>query len=147
MEDDLSALAPSFDTKLSDLVRTLSPSWQLVYLGFHESTGKLLGPRAKPAVVEIPPRVGVTGLFGYLLRRSAAATLLKEGAIFPLRFQVDVAVSQLPWPPGTRFAAHPEAVLLASPKSEVGKCDTDVQTLGRPTENAHARLPPTMMRM
>ena len=56
-------------------------------------------------------------------------------------------MSQYPWPDASRFALRPEGVLLASPKSEVGKCDTDVQTLGAPTEDAHAALPSTMVRL
>ena len=47
----------------------------------------------------------------------------------------------------TRFAVDPEGVLMTSPKSEVGKCDTDIQTLGAPTERAHAALPREMMRL
>ena len=51
------------------------------------------------------------------------------------------------WPRGARFAIDPEAVLLTSPKSEEGACDTDIQTLGRPSEQAHAELPRDMLRM
>ena len=41
---------------------------------------------------------------------------------------------------GSRFAADPSAVLLTSPKSEEGACDTDIQTLGKQSEHAHAEL-------
>ena len=87
----------------------------------------------------------ITGLFGYLLRRPAAEALLSS--VFPLRHQVDVAVAVRGWGPGTRFVAQPNAVLLSSPKSEVGSCDTDVQTLGAKGEHAHTRLPPGMLKM
>ena len=36
-------------------------------------------------------------------------------------------------------------VLVACPKSEEGKCDTDVQTLGQPSQRAHAAMPKGMM--
>ena len=39
------------------------------------------------------------------------------------------------------------SVLLTSPKSEVGKCDTDVQTLGSPDREAHRMLPKNMLRL
>ena len=83
------------------------------------------------------------------LERGAKALLSSApgGGLFPLRHQVDVAVSQMAWPPGSRFAIHPEAVLLTSPKSEEGKCDTDIQTLGKPSEMAHAQLPRNMLRL
>jgi hypothetical protein len=38
-------------------------------------------------------------------------------------------------------------VLAACPKSEDGACDTDVQSLGKPTERAHAAIPQSMMLM
>ena len=88
----------------------------------------------------------MAGLFGYLLKRSAAAALLRDTKVYPFRRQVDVALNARPWPKGARFALHP-AVLLTSPKSEVGACDTDVQTLGSPDREAHRLLPKSMMRM
>ena len=39
-----------------------------------------------------------------------AQALLKHGGIFPLRHQVDVAVSNVAWPPSSRFALDPNAV-------------------------------------
>ena len=55
---------------------------------------------------------------------------LEEGKVFPLRNQVDVAMKAHDWR-GGRYGAHPECSLLASPRSEDGACDTDVQTLGK----------------
>ena len=89
----------------------------------------------------------ITGLFGYLLRRSAADALLGAQGVFPLRHQVDVAVAMHEWPTGSRYALSPDAVLLTSPKSEAIGGDTDVQTLGRRDEAAHAELPPGMLRL
>jgi hypothetical protein len=83
----------------------------------------------------------ITGLFGYLLRRTAAAALLQDATLLPLRHQIDVALSQRGWPRSSRFALAPGGVLLSSPRSEEGACDTDVQTLGRPGVRAHAQLP------
>ena len=81
------------------------------------------------------------------LDEAGAQALLAKSKLFPLRHQVDVAVSQLPWGRGARFAIDPEGVLLTSPKSEEGQCDTDIQCLGHPSEMAHAQLPRTMMRL
>ena len=148
LEDDVSRVAKDFQRQLRRLVKALPATWRLVYLGFHESTGQLLPSAAMPSFVEIPKQSAVTGLFGYLLHQRGAATLLAPLAIFPLRYQVDVAVSNGGlWPVGTRFAIHPEAVLLASPKSEEGACDTDVQSLGHPAKQAHRNLPQTMLRL
>ena len=41
---------------------------------------------------------------------------------------------------GGRYGAHPECSLLASPRSEDGACDTDVQTLGKADVLAHTSL-------
>ena len=88
---------------------------------------------------EVPADATITGLFGYLLRRSAARALLEEGKVFPLRNQVDVAMKSHDWR-GGRYGAHPECSLLASPGSEDGACDTDVQTLGKADVLAHTSL-------
>ena len=97
--------------------------------------------RAAPKVMEAVGGGSLTGLFGYLLRRSAAKALLADASLFPLRHQIDIALGQCQWPAGVRFALAPEAVLLTSPRSEDGECDTDVQTLGKPGVSAHAALP------
>ena len=52
-----------------------------------------------------------------------------------------------PWRAGQRFVLHPNATLITSPKSEEGQCDTDVQTLGRAGERAHADMPRSMVRI
>ena len=87
----------------------------------------------------MPADATITGLFGYLLRRSAARALLEEGKVFPLRNQIDVAMKSHAWR-GGRYGTHPECSLLASPRSEDGACDTDVQTLGKADVLAHTSL-------
>ena len=147
LEDDISSIALDFNSKLSIVLRTLPQSWCVCFLGFHESTGQLL-PRSKPpAVMELPNGACVTGLYGYIISRRGAQALLGGNALFPLRHQVDVAVSRQPWPKGTRFCIDPKGVLLTSPKSEEGACDTDIQTLGAPLEKAHRELPKSMIRL
>lgn len=112
MEDDLSAVAPHFDAKLRLLLSSVLPkTWQLCFLGFHESTDRLLARSEAPRVMEIPNGACVTGLFAYLLTRQGAQALLAHGTgLFPLRHQVDVAVSQHTWSAGCRFAVDPQAV-------------------------------------
>lgn len=145
LEDDVSGVAKDFEAKLAAVVRGLPPTWGICYLGFHESQGTLLAKAAAPQVMELDPRQAVTGLFGYVLRRSAAAALL--GSVFPLRHQVDFAMCGHQWGAGARFVVSPQAVLLTSPKSEEGACDTDVQTLGSPEREAHRAMPASMVRL
>jgi len=146
MEDDLSAAAPHFEAQLTRLLAQLpAATWHVVFLGYHESSGQLLAASQPPRLMELPKGPAVTGLFGYLLHRRGAHALLEPGAVFPLRHQVDVAVSQYAWPAASRYVVDPQAVLLASPKSEEGACDTDVQTLGQPTKRAHASMPRSML--
>ena len=147
LEDDISSIAPDFNRKLQRLLRMLPSTWCICFLGFHESSGKLLRAEHDPRIIEVPNGAVLTGLYGYVVHKRGAQALLKPGALFPLRHQVDVAVSQLPWPRGSRFAADPSAVLLTSPKSEEGACDTDIQTLGKQSEHAHAELPRSMLRL
>ena len=64
-----------------------------------------------------------------------------------LRRQVDVALSRRAWPPGSRFAVPAARPLLGAPRSEEAACDTDVQTLGRAGERAHADMPRSMVRI
>ncbi|EOD26866.1 hypothetical protein EMIHUDRAFT_114922 [Emiliania huxleyi CCMP1516] len=143
LEDDVEALAPSFHRKLGAVLRKLPLSWQLCYLGYHESSGELLPRDATFSSLQLlhtpfncgnptlPPR-DIT---------AAAEELLADPALFPLRMQVDVALGQRRWPRSSRFALSPDAVLLTSPRSEDGACDTDVQTLGERGVSAHAALP------
>lgn len=145
MEDDLCEVCASFERQLALVLAQLPAKWHVVFLGYHESSGRVLAPQERPQIIELPPGPAVTGLFGYLLHRRGASALLIPGAVFPLRHQVDVAVSQHTWPAKSRFVVSPQAVLVASPKSEEGACDTDVQTLGPPSKRAHANLPKTML--
>jgi GR25 family glycosyltransferase involved in LPS biosynthesis len=147
MEDDLTGVADGFSQHIERLRDGLPRTWQICYLGFHESSGELLTPPTGLGIMEIPKGSCVTGLFAYLLHRRAAEALLRERPIFPLRYQIDVALSQYTWPPSSRFAVRPEGVLVTSPKSEVGKCDTDVQTLGQTTRMAHAKMPRSMLKL
>lgn len=146
-EDDLCAAAAPFEAQLRAVVRALPPSWQMCFLGYHESSGVLLPPGAPPTLVEVPEGAVLTGLFGYLLSRAAAAELCADAQLFPLRRQIDVALALRAWPRGSRFAVAGGNCLLASPKSEAGACDTDVQMLGDPAREAHAALPRGMMRL
>jgi len=141
-EDDVDEVAQEFERQLSAVLSQLPATWQICYLGFHESLGKLVSSTMTPAIVEIPGNAVVTGLFGYILRKSAARHLIQS--ISPLRYQIDVAVSCCDWPASSRFALSPDAVLLTSPKSELGACDTDVQTLGSATKSSHEHLPASM---
>ena len=146
MEDDVCAVAADLEVQLRRLLAQLPSTWHVIFLGYHESSGRLLAASHRPRHMELPRGPAVTGLFGYLVhRRGAHALLQPEAGIFPLRRQVDVAVSQYPWPTQSRFVVDPQAVLIASPKSEEGACDTDVQTLGKPHESAHAAMPSSML--
>ncbi len=87
-----------------------------------------------------------TGLFGYMLRKSAAAELLSCKETFPLRHQIDVQLGTRHWRNMSRYALSPEAVLVHSPKSEEGGCDTDVQTLSAEgAGKAHGAMLPHML--
>lgn len=147
MEDDIATIAPDFSAQLARLLKALPSTWHICFLGYHESTGRLLPASRPPRPMELPNGTCVTGLYAYLVHRRGARALLASGGLFPLRHQIDVAASQFAWPRAARFALDPEGVLMTSPKSEEGKCDTDIQTLGAPTERAHASLPRTMLRL
>lgn len=145
LEDDVSAAADDLELKLERTIASLPSSWQLCYVGFHESTGVLLGNGQRLRLAELGEDEGQTGLFGYLLRRSAAAELLAGHDVFPLEHQVDVQLGTRRWRVGSRFALSPDAVLLHSPKSEEGHCDTDVQSLSDGKTKAHGQLPKGML--
>jgi len=147
LEDDVDSVAAAFDQQLQVLLRALPLTWRMCYLGYHESANQLLSPSAQPTLCDAPEGSAVTGLFGYLLRRSAAEELLADTSLFPLRHQIDVVLSRRKWKKGSRFALSPDGVLLTSPRSEDGKCDTDVQTLGEPEADAHLHLPKEMLRL
>ena len=80
-----------------------------------------------------------------MLRRSAAAELLACKETFPLHHQIDVQLGTRRWRAGSRYALSPEAVLVHSPKSEEGGCDTDVQTLSDGSKKAHTGMPHGML--
>ena len=86
MEDDLSKAAPRLEEKLRMLLKSVLPrTWQICFLGFHESTGRLLASSQPPQVMGIPNGACVTGLFAYLLTRRGARALL------PLRLGIPEA--------------------------------------------------------
>lgn len=147
LEDDVAAVAPDLDEALDRAIAGLPSSWQLCYVGFHESTGQLLRPGQRLRLAELGPDESQTGLFGYLLRRATAAELLKDSAVFPLRHQIDVQMGMRDWRPMARFALSPEAVLVHSPKSEEGECDSDVQTLSDGKGRAHSLMKANMPNM
>ena len=140
LEDDVTMLADDFEASLERVLAQLPSTWQLCWLGHHEATGDLLQTGKRLRMAEVPDEEGQTGLFAYLLRRSAAVELLRDKDVFPLRFQIDVQLGWRHWPPGTRYALSPDAVLAQSSKSEDGPCDTDVQTLGREDAKAHTKI-------
>ena len=147
LEDDVCGIAFDMEGKLERVVRSLPSSWQFCYVGFHEASGCLLGGSERLRFAELGPDESQTGLFGYMIKRSCAAELLSCKEIFPLQHQIDVQLGTRHWRVGSRFALSPEAVLVHSPKSEEGACDTDVQTLGDDSKKAHNSLLPNMLRL
>jgi GR25 family glycosyltransferase involved in LPS biosynthesis len=139
LEDDISAIAIDLESSLERCVTALPSSWQLCLVGYHESTGQLLLPEHRLRLAELAPEEGQTGLFGYLLRRSAALELLSDKAVFPLDHQIDVQLGTRSWRPMSRFALSPQAVLVHAPKSEEGSCDTDVRAAAGPISLDPAR--------
>ena len=141
LEDDVCRVAFDFEEKLDTLVGTLPSSWRFCYLGYHESSGAMLRNGQRVRFAEVGIDETQTGLYGYLIRRAAAeGLLLKQKVVFPLRHQIDVALGHVSWPIGSRFILYPDAVMLDSPRSEDGACDTDVQTLGSEDKKAHGGL-------
>lgn len=152
LEDDVCAVAGDFARRVQEVLDALPATWQLCYLGYHETGGDV--PLASEwaggaqAAAEVHSDEGLTGLFGYLIRKSAARQLTApQGDVFPLRHQVDVALSRRAWPAATRFAVPAAKPLIGAPRSEDGACDTDVQTLGEKGAKAHGALPEGMLTM
>ena len=88
LEDDVTRVAEELEATLERCVASLPSSWQLCLVGFHESTGQLLPRGQRLRLSELGPDEGQTGLFGYLLRRSAASELLSaHGQVFPSRIR------------------------------------------------------------
>ena len=135
LEDDVSKVAYELQDTLTRCVASLPSSWQLCLIGFHEASGRLLLPGERMRMAELGPDEAQTGLFGYLLRRSAVPELLSD--VFPLAHQVDVELGMRTWRPMSRFALSPEATLIHAPKSEEAECDTDVQTLSNGEKKVH----------
>ena len=134
LEDDVGALCTDFERRLQDLLARLARKehWRLCLLGSHERSGApLLARSARLSLRELEQGQSSTGLFGYLLHRRALPLLLDGDAVFPLREQLDVALStRLEWGHGARWEAVPP--LLAAPRSEDEGHDTDVQVLEPP---------------
>lgn len=137
LEDDVSGLCDDFERRLRDLLARLAskPHWRLCLLGSHErSDAPLLARRARLSLCELEQGQSSTGLFGYLLHRRALPLLL-GGGVFPLREQLDVALSTgLEWGHGARWEAVPP--LLTAPRSEAEGHDTDVQILEPPRSSS-----------
>ena len=111
MEDDVSRVVERLDETLDRVVAQLPSGWQFCFVGYHESTGELLPPGKRVRMAELGVDEGQTGLFAYLLKRSAAVELLADRDVFPLRHQIDVAVRSHPRPRVPR--ARPRSDALA----------------------------------
>ena len=85
LEDDVTCVAVELESALERCVASLPSSWQLCMVGYHESTGHLLTPEMRMRLSELGPDETQTGLFGYLLRRTAAADLLKDRQIWSVK--------------------------------------------------------------
>ena len=64
--------ACSFASRLQRVLAALPPTWQICYIGYHETGGDV--PSAADwaggvAVAEVHAEESLTGLFGYLLRK------------------------------------------------------------------------------
>jgi len=147
LEDDVSAITPNFADQLRQCVRRLPRTWAFCYLGFHEADEQLLPHGGMPSLREVGEGATLTGLFGYLLTREGAAQLTRDTSLFPLRHQIDFALTRRSWPRGTRFTIDPANVLLKCPRSEDDDGNTDVQTLGEKDVDAHAHMPADMIKL
>ncbi|CAK0888744.1 unnamed protein product [Prorocentrum cordatum] len=130
LEDDIADVVPRFDEVLARVLRQLPEDWDAVLLGYHDSHGRVAGG-VGGGVPDVPVRPTLWhdyGLFAYVVRKSAAALLLRHA--FPVNGQVDKAVTGwLARERGRTFKVDPQSMLLISPKSEESQ-DSDVQTLG-----------------
>ena len=138
VEDDVHSLAPNFCAQLRRVLRDLPPSWKFCYLGYHESSGDLLRASDPPRLVEVPADATITGLFGYLLRRSAARALLEEGKVFPLRNQVDVAMKSHDWR-GGRYGTTPSARCSRRRGRRTARATPTCRPSARPTSSPTRR--------
>ena len=144
LEDDLACVSVELEGALERCVASLPSSWQFCMVGYHESTGHLHTPEMRMRISELGPDESQTGLFGYVLRKSAAAELLTDRQVWPLSHQIDVQLGRRHWRPMSHFAISPDSVLVHSPKSEEDQ-DTDVQTLGDAARRAHGSMQKGML--
>lgn len=139
LEDDIKELAPNFREQLSAVLEHLrlrAPGWRICYLGHHlrhvVDKGRAAPhfPTARIGITAVPDSgylSEVTGCFAYLLRRAGADELLADRRLYPMSFQVDVALSKRGWAPDTRLWLSGGTVVLAtSPRAEEGG-SSDVQ--------------------
>ena len=145
LEDDIACVSVDLEGAVERCVASLPSSWQFCMVGYHESTGHLHTPEMRMRVSELGPDESQTGLFGYLLRKSAAQELLTDRQVWPLSHQIDVQLGRRNWRPMSHFAISPDSVLVHSPKSEESDGDTDVQTLGDSARRAHASMQKGML--
>ena len=136
LEDDIDMISPDFCHALSQILQR-KPGLELCYLGSHECLRTVKTAGARVQVREVREET-VSGLFGYVISRTAAGRL--SGSVFPLSEQIDVALNRLPWGLGKRCAVAFDAPLVTAPPSQD---DSEVQTIG---ENAFASLPPSFAR-
>ena len=54
----------NFDTQLVRLLTSLPPSWEICFLGYHESSGVLLDATKTPSVIEARGQLGWDGVAG-----------------------------------------------------------------------------------
>eukprot|EP00930_Biecheleria_cincta_P069226 TRINITY_DN56996_c0_g1_i1.p1 TRINITY_DN56996_c0_g1~~TRINITY_DN56996_c0_g1_i1.p1 ORF type:complete len:561 (+),score=94.64 TRINITY_DN56996_c0_g1_i1:64-1683(+) len=136
-EDDVSLIIPEVEKSISLIVQKLPADWDAVYLGYHHDDGKphpaavgqqLARPDACAVDVPILPVSGqVWGLFALMIRKEAAEDLVQH--LFPLRTQVDGAISSWLVRNGRNvFQVPPEQLLFYSSCSEEAQ-DTDIQTM------------------
>lgn len=85
LEDDIT-LDKNFNTKFEEIMRNAPSDFDVIYLGYHNSSLKNIKPYSKH--FSIPDRV--YGLFGYVVTRQAAEKLLK---VFPITRQIDSDIS------------------------------------------------------
>ena len=90
--------ACSFASRLQRVLAALPPTWQICYIGYHETGGEV--PSAADwaggvAVAEVHAEESLTGLFGYLLRKvHTLSTPRGTHSVHPLVHSV-VALSPL----------------------------------------------------
>lgn len=134
-EDDVSMVVPNVEDAIGRMMKKLPADWEAVYLGYHHDDGKPHPAAVDPALAQVQPvdvRISPVfdhcwGLFSLMIRKQAARELVDN--LFPLRTQVDCAVSSwLVRHRGRVFKVPPEELLFYSSCSEEAQ-DTDIQTM------------------